>query len=196
MNPQDVIGLRGRCWEGLPPPFVFPSGRSRPIGVGREDYSGTIFAPPLGLPNTDPDPRISQPHPPESASAPETETTHGSRITQSHSISIASLPDFAITDPLADVAPADPTTITPHSTFYLEDGNVEVLCGDTLFRVHTSVLSFHSPVLRRMFARNYLATAESPNGCPRVLSSGAAADFAMLLTVIYLPEYVTLHIYR
>jgi hypothetical protein len=88
--------------------------------------------------------------------------------------------------------PIDPTTITPHDTFYLEDGNVEVLCGNTLFRVHTSILSFHSPALRRMFSQTGLATAESPNGCPRILSSDPATDFATLLKMIYLPGYVAL----
>ena len=56
--------------------------------------------------------------------------------TQSPSISIASLSDFTIADTSDDESPTDPTAVTPHDTFYLEDGNVEVLCGNTLFRVH------------------------------------------------------------
>ena len=84
----------------------------------------------------------------------------------------------------------DPTTVAQHNAFYLEDGNVEVLCGNTLFRVHTSVLSFHSPMLRRIFAQTNLATAESPNGCPRILSSDTATDFTTLLKMIYLPGSV------
>ena len=90
----------------------------------------------------------------------------------------------------------DPTTIAPHDTFYLEDGNVEVLCGNTLFRVHTSILSSHSPALRRMFAQAGLASAESPNGCPRILSSDPPRDFATLLKMMYLPGYVTLLLRR
>ncbi|KAF9649261.1 hypothetical protein BDM02DRAFT_3072812, partial [Thelephora ganbajun] len=74
-------------------------------------------------------------------------------------------------------------------TFYLEDGNVEVLCGNTMFRVHTSILSFHSPALHRVFAQISLAMADSPNGCPRILSSDLAGDFATLLKVIYLPGF-------
>ena len=70
---------------------------------------------------------------------------------------------------------------------------MEVLCGNTLFRVHTSILSFHSPVLRRMFSPTSLASAESPNDCPRILSSDSATDFATLLKMIYLPGCVTLH---
>jgi hypothetical protein len=64
---------------------------------------------------------------------------------------------------------------------------VEVLCGNTLSRVHASVLSFHSPALRQMFTRTNLTAVESPNGCTRILSSDPAADFATLLKMIYLP---------
>ena len=70
------------------------------------------------------------------------------------------------------------------------------MCGNTLFRVHTSILSLHSPALRRMFARESLATAESPNGCPRILSSDKATDFTTLLKIIYLPECVALSPFR
>jgi hypothetical protein len=129
-----------------------------------------------------------------------------SPATQSPSISIATLSDFTTADPSDDEPPmATGTTIadfsgdepsidsiaaTPHETFYFEDGSVEVLCGNTLFRVHTSVLSIHSPALRRMLAPTCLAATESPNGCPRILSSDTVADFATLLKVIYLPGYV------
>ena len=83
-----------------------------------------------------------------------------------------------------------------HDTFYLEDGNVEVLCENTLFRVHATTMSFQSPALRRMFARANLATAESPHGCPRLLSKDTPEDFATLLKIIYLPEFVAPPAYR
>lgn len=63
-----------------------------------------------------------------------------------------------------------------------------MICGTTLFRVHTSTLSFRSPVLRNMFSPANLAAADSPNGCPRVVSSDTPSDFATLLGVIYLAE--------
>jgi hypothetical protein len=111
-----------------------------------------------------------------------------SPVTQSPSISIATLSDFTIADTFDDEPPIDDHTATAqHETFYLQDGNVEVLCGNTLFRVHTSILSFHSPVLRQIFAQTSLDTAESPNSCPRIVSSDTAADFATLLKMIYLP---------
>jgi len=125
------------------------------------------------------------------ATAPETDTVPASPVTQSPSFSVSTLSDFTIADISDDESPIDPTAITPHGTFYLEDGNAEVLCGKTLFRVHTSILSFHSPALRQIFAQTSLASAESPNGCPRISSSDTATDFAALLKMIYLPGYIT-----
>ena len=110
-----------------------------------------------------------------------------SPATQSPSISIATLSDFTTAD-ISDEPPIDPTAITSHETFNFEDGNVEVLCGNTLFRVHSTILSLHSPAFRRMFAQDSLATAESPNGCPRIQTLDTAADFSALLKVIYLPR--------
>jgi len=96
--------------------------------------------------------------------------------------------DFVVADSLDGEPVLESETITPHDAFYPEDGSVEVVCGKTLFRVHTSTLSFHSPVLRQMFSPANLTTVESPNGCPRVVSSDTPTDFATLLKVVYLPE--------
>ena len=143
------------------------------------------------------------------ATSSETTTIPESPITpviQSPSISISTLSDFTIPDASDDEPPTsptfpdtpddeplvDPTTMALHETFYLDDGNVEVLCENTLFRVTVSTLSFHSPALRRMLAQANLATAESPNGCPRIHSSDTARDFATLLKIIYLPGFVVL----
>ncbi|KAF9646041.1 hypothetical protein BDM02DRAFT_3189166 [Thelephora ganbajun] len=186
---QEVAELRERGWEGLPPPPVFTTGIPKPTGANQNDPAATPIVMPLGLPSGDPEPQIPQPPPPESAASPETETIPGSPVTQSPSISIATLSDFTTADTSDDESPTDLTTITSHGTFYFEDGNIEVLCGTTLFRVHTSILSLHSPTLRRTFAQTTLATAESPNGCPRILSSDTSADFATLLKVIYLPGF-------
>jgi hypothetical protein len=96
--------------------------------------------------------------------------------------------DTTVADTSDDEFPiGDPTVAAPHEAFYFEDGTVEVLCGSTLFRVHPTILSLHSPALRRMFSRTSLDAAESPDGCPCVLSADTAADFATLLKTIYLP---------
>ena len=43
---------------------------------------------------------------------------------------------------------------------------------------------------------NLIASAESPNGRPRILSSDTATDFATLLKVIYLLGYIILPLRR
>ena len=187
-----MVQLRECGWEGLPPPPEFKTRKPKPATKDQQDPSATPIATSLGLPKEDPRPNILHPSPPEPITTPETDTVSASPVTQSPSISVSSLSDFTIADTSDDESPIDPTTITHHDTFYLEDGNVEVLCGNVLFRVHTSILSFHSPALRRMFAQASLASAESPKGCPRILSSDPPRDFATLLKMIYLPGYVTL----
>jgi len=203
---QEVVALRERGWEGLPPPPVFLSGQPNPTGARQEDLAATPVAMSLGLPSRGLEPQIIQVSPHEPANVPETDTIPPSHATQSPSISISTLSDFTIADASDDEPPTSPTfpdssddeplvdpmTVAPHETFYLDDGNVEVLCGNTLFRVHVSSLSFHSPALRRMFAQTNLTTAESPNGCPRIHSSDTAKDFATLLKMIYLPRFVVL----
>jgi len=205
VNFQEVIDLRERGWEGLPPPPVFTTGKLKPTGAIQKDLAATPVATSFGLPNRELEPQIP-PH--EPAAIPGVDTVPTSPVapaTQSPSISITTLSDFTIADASDDEPPPDPsvagtsddelpinhTAAVQHKTFYLEDGNVEVLCGNTLFRVTVSTLSFHSPALRRMFAKTNLATAESPNGCPRIISSDTVTDFTTLLKMIYLPGFVT-----
>ena len=206
---QEVVALRERGWEGLPPPPLFSTEKPKPAGVCRKDPAATPVVTSLGLPNKDLEPQIPEPFPLESVIASESDTTPTSPVTpviQSPSISIATLSDFTIADTSDDEPPTDPTiadtsddellvdstATTPHETFYFEDGNAEVLCGNTLFRIHTAILFFHSPELRRMFAQTSLATAESHNGCPRIISSDTPKDFTILLKMIYLPGFVAL----
>ena len=122
------------------------------------------------------EPRTPQSPPPEPTATPETDAVPGS--------SISTLSDFTIAGTSDDEFTHDPTVISPRDTFYLDDGNVEVLCGSTLFCVHAVTVSFHSAVLS---AKSNLATAGSPNDCPRILSSDMAMDFATLLKAIYPP---------
>jgi hypothetical protein len=180
---------------------VFTIGKPKPVGTNRKDPAATPAAESLGLPNRDLGHQIRQPPSLEPVAIPEADTIPATPIPQSPSISIVTLSDFTIADASDDEPPIDtaiadisghrpsndPTAAAPHEIFYFEDKNVEVLCGNTLFRVHPSILSLHSPALRRMFAQTDLAATDSPNGCPRILSSDTAADFATLLKTIYLP---------
>ena len=192
MDFQETVNLRESGWEGLPPPPMFTTGKIKLSGTKEKDPTATPVMTSLGIPNRDLEPQIPRLPPPEPIIPPETDMIAGSPVLQSPSISIATLSDFTVADTSDDESPLDSATITPHDTFYLEDGNVEVLCGNTLFRVHASVVSFHSPVLGQMLAKANLAAAESPNGCPRIPSSDTVADFTTLLKIIYLPVYAAL----
>ena len=77
--------------------------------------------------------------------------------------------------------------VTGHDTFYFEDGNVEIVCGDTIFRVHSTIVSFSSSELREMLSRSTLLNAPTPEGRPRIIISDSARDFAILLKMIYTP---------
>ena len=194
---QEVIDLRERGWEGLPPPPVFTTRRPRPAGANQRDSPTppiplTPPIPPtppiptyLGLPNRDREHQIPQPSLPEPVTVPGADT-----VPASPSISIATLSDSSVAATSDEELLIDPIATVSHEIFYFEDGNVEVLCRNTLFRVHTSILSLHSPVLRRMFAQPNRAAVEAPNDCPRILSSDTAADFTTLLKIIYLPGSV------
>ena len=74
-----------------------------------------------------------------------------------------------------------------HHTFYFEDGNVEIACGDTIFRVHSTIVSFSSSELREILSQPALLNAPTPEGRPRITVSDSAEDFAVLLKMIYTP---------
>ena len=77
--------------------------------------------------------------------------------------------------------------LSRHQTFYLEDGNVEIVCGQTIFRIHSPVILFSSSKLRDMLSQSALLDAPTPGGCPRVVFDDSAEDFAVLLKMIYTP---------
>jgi hypothetical protein len=182
---------------------VFTTSKPKPTDTNQKDPAATPVATSLGLPNRDLESKIPRSPPLEPVTTPEPGATiPASPIAHSPSISIATLSDFTIADASDDEPPIDttipdtsddefpindPTAAVPHETFNFEEGNVEVLCRNTLFRVHTGILFLHSPALRRMFSQTSLDAADLPNGCPRILSSDTATDFATLLKTIYLP---------
>ena len=85
-------------------------------------------------------------------------------VVESLSTSTTALSDFTIADSADDEAIAEPETVTRHDMFYLED--VSIICGRSLFCVHTSTLPFRSLVLRRMSSPANLTTADSPSAPP------------------------------
>ena len=106
----------------------------------------------------------------------------------SPTLSISTVSDLTPTELGEDVNESDGGgTITHHDTFYFEDGNVEIMCGHILFRVHSTTISFSSQKLRETLSRPSLLHAPMPEGCPRIIVTDTAQDFAVLLKMIYTP---------
>ena len=118
-------------------------------------------------------------------SSPEAFDTPATAIS-SPTLSISTVSDLTPTE-LGE----ERTTIR-HETFYFEDGNVEIVCGDTIFRVHSTTISFSSTKLRDMLSPSTLLDAPMPEGCPRTVFKDSAEDFGILLKMIYTPGYVPL----
>jgi len=109
----------------------------------------------------------------------------------SPTLSISTVSDLTPTE-LGDVIEegGDERMATRHETFYFEDGNVEIVCGHTLFRVHSTTLSFSSQKLRGILSQSALLNAPMLEGCPRITVSDTAQDFAALLKMVYTPGCV------
>ena len=109
---QEMIGLRERGWEGLPPPPVFTSGGPNPTGMDQRDPATAPFATSLGPPNRDPGPQGSQIPPLESVAVLGADQIPASPVNpaiQSPSISVTTLSDFTIADVSDDGSPVGST---------------------------------------------------------------------------------------
>jgi len=122
----------------------------------------------------------------------DTFTDDQTTTTSSPTFSISSLSDLTSADEFGeDIGEGSDERIpTRHETFYLEDGNVEIVCGHTIFRVHSPIVSFSSPNLRDTLSPSTLLNAPMPEGCPRIVFKDSAEDFAVLLKMIYTPGHV------
>ena len=107
----------------------------------------------------------------------------------SSSISIAS--GLASSELGQELEHGENQTATRHDNFYFEDGNIEIACGSTIFRVHSSVISFSPSDLREIISQLAPLNAPTPEGCPRITIPDSAEDFAILLQMIYTPGSVS-----
>ena len=105
----------------------------------------------------------------------------------SPTLSISTVSDFTSTDLDETTEHNEKPKATRHDTFYFEDGDVEILCGDAVFRVHSSVVSFSSPKLRGVLSQPTRFDAQTQSGCRWVTISDNVEDFATLLKMIYTP---------
>lgn len=77
--------------------------------------------------------------------------------------------------------------LSPHERFYLPDGNLLIICEETVFRVHTGLLTLNSRILREKLAPLKLIEAEQYEGCPCIYLPDKSHEFYVLLMVIYHP---------
>ena len=105
-------------------------------------------------------------------------------------VSSSTLSLFTSTDPGEEIDHTELVT-DRHDTFYFEDGNVEIVCGNTIFRIHSTIISFSSYKLREILSPPALLHAPTPEGRPRVTLSESAEDFGILLKMIYTPGSVS-----
>ena len=119
---------------------------------------------------------------------PETFANIPAAAVSSPTLSISTVSDLTPTELGEDIEDGmSERTLTRHDTFYFEDGSVEVVCGHTIFRVHSTTISFSSPKLRDILSPSTLLHAPTTEGCPRVTVEDTAQDFAVLLKMIYTP---------
>ena len=78
-------------------------------------------------------------------------------------------------NPLIIVAPGDSPELargqekfTRHTDFWLDDGNLILLAGDTAFRVYRDLLTKNSAVFADMFATGSADATETFDDCPVV----------------------------
>ena len=126
-------------------------------------------------------------------SSPETFIDIPAGTISSPTLSISTISDLTPTELGEEIEhkgeeedPEEQTT-TRHDTFYFEDGNVEIVCGHTLFRVHSTIISFSSSKLRDILSPPALLHAPAPEGRPRIIISESTKDFGILLKMIYTP---------
>ena len=79
--------------------------------------------------------------------------------------------------------------VARHDMFHFEDGNVDIVCGNTVFRVHSTIISFSSFKLRDILSPSALVHAPTPEGRPRITIPESAEDFGILLRMIYTPGW-------
>jgi hypothetical protein len=120
-------------------------------------------------------------------SLPESFISVATGATSSPTLSISTISDLAPTELGEDIEHGEEKVAARHDAFYFEDGNVKIICGSTVFRVHSTVVSFSSPKLRDILSQSTLLYATTPGECPRVTISDSPEDFAVLLKMVYTP---------
>ena len=127
--------------------------------------------------------------------SPETSIGVPTGTISSPTLSISTISDLTPTELDEGIEKVQDQPLARHNTFYFEDGNIEISCGNVLFRVHSTIVSFSSSELRGILSQSVL-NAPTPEGRPRITLSDSAEDFGTLLKMIYTPGSVSFIVFR
>lgn len=92
-------------------------------------------------------------------------------------------------DPDSRSSASTPVSIR-HPEFWLYDGSIVLAVGNTLFRVHQTILANHSEVFADLFTIPQPDGEFMIDGCHVVHLYDDEKDFLDLLKAVYRPEYV------
>ena len=84
----------------------------------------------------------------------------------------------------SDANESHPGRIQRHPEFWLDDGNVILVAGDTAFRVYRGLLESQSTVFQDMFASSSAIPDESYRDCPIVHLTDDPEDLRDFLRVL------------
>ena len=125
-------------------------------------------------------------------SSPETFVDPRVSAVSSPTSSISTVSDLSPTELGDDIGEGNgKRTNTHHDTFYFEDGDVEIVCQDTVFRVHSTIISFASATLRDILSQSARIHPPMLRGRPRISFDDSVEDFAVLLKMVYTPGWVS-----
>ncbi|KAH9834816.1 uncharacterized protein C8Q71DRAFT_812365 [Rhodofomes roseus] len=87
----------------------------------------------------------------------------------------------------AELGRYDDSAFVEHPSLYYDDGNVNLSCENTLFRVHRSIVSKHSPVLCDILTSNEHEDRKPDilRGCLDVPLDETKEDAEVLLKIVY-----------
>ena len=88
-------------------------------------------------------------------------------------------------DETAPDAPDENLPVKRSSQFWFADGSVILHAQDTQFRVHQTLLSLHSEIMKDCFSCPQPQDAESVEGCPVLHLSDSALDIENLCALLY-----------
>ena len=115
-----------------------------------------------------------------------TSITHHLPKTKSQTGMLSSDPSSKCHRTEADTAESNATSLVIRSAqFWFDDGNVVLQGSATQFRVHRSVLSYHSPIMNDCFQSAQPQDEPTIEGCPLIHLQDSEKDISNMCSLLY-----------